>query len=199
MIRTVWIGALIALATTTSAHAATTLSWSFAGTNTGSGQLTYDDPTDVVTAFSGAYAGGSVALVSFTSDPNNPGAQIEPNGGGLYTYRAVPNTGGANYTFDGLFHQTYANRGYLVSTGTGANERVYVLNVDHNSDGADQFNFFSINPDGSYRQDFGTFATSTVTATGGVPEAATWTMMIAGFGVIGFSMRRRTTRTVAAA
>ncbi|WP_235976473.1 PEPxxWA-CTERM sorting domain-containing protein [Sandaracinobacteroides hominis] len=32
---------------------------------------------------------------------------------------------------------------------------------------------------------------------GGVPEAATWAMMIAGFGMVGFAMRRRATAALA--
>lgn len=185
---------IAAVATPSIASAATTVDWMFTGTNTGSGQITYDEATDLVTALSGTYAGGSLSLVSFLNrDPNNPGAEINDNGGGLYTYRGVPNTGGVNYTFDDKFTQTYNTSGYLASTGIGSDERVYVLNVDKN-DGVDQFNFFSINPDGSYRQDFGTFAT-TPAATGAVPEPASWAMMIFGMGAVGFAMRRRKVTT----
>ena len=53
---------------------------------------------------------------------------------------------------------------------------------------------------GLYAYNFGGFAGATYTvetaAVGGVPEAATWTMMIVGLGVVGYAMRRR--RTTAA-
>jgi hypothetical protein len=38
--------------------------------------------------------------------------------------------------------------------------------------------------------DFGTY-TLTIANTGAVPEPATWAMMIAGFGLVGFGLRRR--------
>ncbi|KQS04277.1 hypothetical protein ASG11_08445 [Sphingomonas sp. Leaf357] len=40
-------------------------------------------------------------------------------------------------------------------------------------------------------QDFGTYTLTIANATAAVPEPATWAMMIAGFGMVGFGMRRR--------
>ena len=51
------------------------------------------------------------------------------------------------------------------------------------------FNNGPSNVNGTVR-DFGSLAYS-ATFTGGVPEAATWAMMIAGFGMVGFAARRR--------
>ena len=39
---------------------------------------------------------------------------------------------------------------------------------------------------------------STSSNVGGIPEPTTWLMMVAGFGLVGVGMRRRTTNTVAA-
>ncbi|MEG3123201.1 FxDxF family PEP-CTERM protein [Sphingomonas sp. GB1N7] len=40
-------------------------------------------------------------------------------------------------------------------------------------------------------QDFGTYTLTIANAASAVPEPATWAMMIAGFGMVGFGMRRR--------
>ena len=44
----------------------------------------------------------------------------------------------------------------------------------------------------------GSTATGNLTATVSVPEPATWAMMIAGFGLVGVGLRRRSANTVAA-
>jgi hypothetical protein len=36
-----------------------------------------------------------------------------------------------------------------------------------------------------------TFATTEIPASGAVPEPATWAMMLIGFGLVGFAMRKR--------
>lgn len=42
-----------------------------------------------------------------------------------------------------------------------------------------------------FRMGMGSFTLDNITGTSSVPESATWTMMIAGFGLIGMSARRR--------
>ena len=178
------------------AQAATTINnWSFVGQqHSGSGTLSYDDATDQLITFNGSYNGQALSLVSFTSDPNNLNAQISYNAqSGLGTYRAVPNTGGANYDFDNKAHQTPTTNNFLVSTGTGANEIVYSLGYDQPSN----FFFFHIvtQPQYAYVQDNGTYTMSAVAATAPVPEPATWAMMTLGFGAMGFAMRRKNVST----
>lgn len=161
---------------------ATTVDWSFSGTNMGSGMMTYDSTTGLVSAFSGTYDGQTLAFVSLTADPNNSSAQVNYNGPELSTYQNVPNTGGANYTFDDLFPQTAASYAILASTGTGANEIVYEL--FYNGPSASDYMFFNIvtQPSYHYVEDAGTF-----TVSGAVPEPATWTMLGLGFAALGFA------------
>lgn len=60
----------------------------------------------------------------------------------------------------------------------------------------EDFNDTAVNPDGVWN---GTLTiTYEPTATPGIPEPATWGMMIAGFGLVGFTARRRRTTTVTA-
>jgi len=54
---------------------------------------------------------------------------------------------------------------------------------------AEWFDDFSGAPDGIW--DSGTLTVTYTPTTGGVPEPATWAMMIAGFGLVGSAMRRR--------
>jgi hypothetical protein len=165
-----------------SAQAQTTVNWNFTGTHTGSGQLTYDS-SNVVTALSGTYDGFALSLVTFTTDPNYAGANLNPGapGPGLSTYHGVPNTGGVDYIFDNLLPLT-AN-GIVVSSGTGIFEHVYDISLDGSTP-----DFFSVGPEGDYIHDHGTFTTSKIAA---VPEPATWAMMLGGFGVLGGALRRR--------
>jgi hypothetical protein len=88
--------------------------------------------------------------------------------------------------------------GLLVSTGTGAGQRFYDISLD--SPGASSVDFFSINPDGSYLFDNGTFAVRPVDLTAPVPEPSTWAMLILGFASIGFvAYRRKSKPTMMAA
>lgn len=57
----------------------------------------------------------------------------------------------------------------------------------------EDFNDSSVNPDGVWN---GTLTiTYEPTVTPGIPEPATWGLMIAGFGLVGFAARRRTVAT----
>jgi len=62
----------------------------------------------------------------------------------------------------------------------------------------DSFDDSSVAPDGLWTQGTLTF-TYTSTATPGVPEPATWAMLIGGFALVGASMRRRATTVAYAA
>jgi hypothetical protein len=160
---------------------ATVVDWTFTGTNSGSGQITYDQNTGVISALTGSYAGNTLTFIPLDSplvQQNNPTP-------GFSTYVNVPNWGpGDNYTFDDLFPQTVSTYGIMASTGTGANEIVYVIGEDSNGDV-----FFHVQASPySYVTDYGTFSTTVVA---GVPEPSTWAMMILGFAGIGFMAYRR--------
>jgi hypothetical protein len=159
--------------------AAAIVDWTFNGTNTGSGQITYDQNTGVISALTGSYAGNALTFIPLDSplvNQNSPSA-------GLSTYQNVPNTGSANYTFDDLFPQTVATYGILASTGTGTNEKVYIIGEDSNGSV-----FFHIVTDPyAYVNDYGQFSATVA----GTPEPSTWAMMILGFAGIGFMGYRR--------
>jgi PEP-CTERM motif len=148
--------------------------WSFNGTNTGSGSFTYDDTSGLVSSFTGSYNGNALTFW----DASTPPVQVS---GSNLVYHSVPNTNGADYIFDDLFPFTVG--GLLVSTGSGAGQRFYDISLDFA--GATNVDFFSINPDGSYLPDNGTFAVAAV------PEPSTWAMMLLGFAGLGFMAYRR--------
>lgn len=54
----------------------------------------------------------------------------------------------------------------------------------------------SLVPGQSYASENGSVLSVAPLATGAVPEPATWAMMLAGFGAVGFVMRRRQRQTV---
>ena len=78
--------------------------------------------------------------------------------------------------------------GVLLSVGAGANQVLYDLSLDN--PGSPPADLFSINKQGGYVVGDGVFAT-------GVPEPATWAMMLAGVGMIaaGLRMARRKVAT----
>lgn len=158
-----------------------TETWSFLGSpsgNMGSGSFTYNSSTGLVSSFTGTFIGQPLTFW----DASTPPVQANDPGPGLLTYHGVPNTGGADFIFDDLF--PIDTNGILVSTGSGASERFYDISLDF--PGATQVDFFSINPDGTYLFDNGTFTTSVV------PEPATWAIMaaFAALAVILRSSRR---------
>jgi hypothetical protein len=165
--------------------AATTLDWTFAGTNTGSGELIYDQSTGVISALTGTYDGQALTFIGL----NDPLVQSNSSTG-MSTYQNVPNTGGANYVFNDLYplQSNGAGGGILASTGTGASEVVYWLYGNGNS-----IEFFHIvtTPSYAYVDDYGTFS-ATVSA---VPEPSTWAMMLLGFAGIGFTAYRRKSKS----
>lgn len=169
---------ILALGFTSAANATIiTDSWSFNGTKAGSGSFTYDDTSGLVSSFAGNYNGNALTFWDGSKSP------VQVNGSDL-VYHGVPNTHGADYAFDDLF--PFTKGGLLVSTGSGAGQRFYDISLDFT--GATNVDFFSINPDGSYLPDNGTFAVAAV------PEPSTWAMMILGFAGVGFMAYRRKSR-----
>lgn len=157
-----------------------TENWSFLGTpsgNMGNGSLTYDSSTGLVSSFTGTFIG-----LPFTNwDASTPPVQANTPSPGLLTYHGVPNTGGADFIFDDLLPIDV--NGILVSTGSGASERFYDVSLDFL--GATQVDFFSINPNGSYVFDNGTFTTTPAS----VPEPATWVILLAAFAALAAVVR----------
>ena len=176
--------AILGLTFASAADAATvTDTWTFSdgGSNTGNGSFTYDSTTGLVSSFNGNYDGNALTFWDASTAP------IQINGSGQLVYHGVPNTSGADFIFDDLYPFTVG--GLLVSTGSGAGQRFYDISLD--SPGASSVDFFSINPDGSYLFDNGTFAVRPVDLTAPVPEPSTWAMLILGFASIGFVAYRR--------
>ena len=182
-IKLLMAGAALAAGVLVSAPAfAVTLDWTFTGVNTGSGQMTVG-ANDQVTAFDGTYDGQTL---TFYANPNFPGTfNLHPH---------TPNAGGADLIADDLYNPATGVdvNGILVSTGAGDAERVFDISLDN--PGAAQTDFFSVNPNGSFQLDNGTFST-----TAAVPEPATWAVMMVGFGGLGVAMRSRRKALVAAA
>jgi hypothetical protein len=166
---------------------ATVVDWTFNGTNNGSGQITYDPTTGLISALTGSYAGNTLTFIPLDSPlvlQNNPVA-------GVSLYQNAPNTNGGNLPFDDLFPQTVATYGIMATTGTGTNEIVYLIGEDSNGDV-----FFHVQASPySYVTDYGTFSTTVVA---GVPEPSTWAMMILGFCGLGFMAYRRKSNNGAA-
>jgi PEP-CTERM motif len=154
--------------------------WSFLGMpsgNMGSGSLTYDSSTGLVSSFTGTFIERPLTFW----DASTPPVQANDPSPGLLTYHGVPNTGGADFIFDDLLPIDI--NGILVSTGSGASERFYDISLD--SPGATQVDFFSINLNGSYVFDDGTFTTTPAS----VPEPATWVILLAAFAALAAVLR----------
>jgi hypothetical protein len=159
--------------------AAITDSWTFNGTHTGSGVLTYDATSGLVSAFSGAFDGEALTFW----DASTPPVISDRPASGQMTYHGVPNTGGVDYIFDDLFPLTV--NGILVSTGAGASQAFFDISLD--SPGATLVDFFSVTASGVYVSDNGTFTIGTVTASAAapadpVPEPGTWAVMLLAIG-----------------
>jgi hypothetical protein len=147
---------------------ATTYDWSFTDQNgaaAGKGTLDMTDNV-VVTKMTGTLYGSAINFypnkpVAWTSAPR--GVTLDSNDPvpGETTAQNVPNTTGANYSYDDIYNfengVTYVG-GILISTGSGSTLRVYVITRDNsNYDITTPTDFFSINKDGSYSSNNGTF------------------------------------------
>jgi hypothetical protein len=171
------IGAALAVASVLAAvpanAAATVYNWSFtdqSSTVVGSGTLEMTDNI-VVTSMKGNLYGQKI---QFYPNKPKPWTSPIPNGLNIQTSNpvpgesqvvGVPNTTGANVGYDDIYDfnngVTYVG-GLLITTGKGKTLRCYFITRDSQTyDLSTPTDFFSINPDGSYSSNNGTF---TVTA-----------------------------------
>jgi hypothetical protein len=134
----------------------------------------------------------------YTVDPNGMIVDAPPVGSGSYTYFAgqvggPPAVGGTEYTsccspVDGAAYGAMIGQwtgGAWFVIGSGA-----TLTSPANGD-----NLLLWVNDTNYVDNLGGF---TASISSGVPEPATWAMLILGFGVLGLAARRRRLSTVAA-
>jgi PEP-CTERM motif len=129
--------------------------------------------------------GVSPAGNSLLSQPNNQGPLamfLAGNVANSITYTAGSASGGS-YTVFGYDVAGNLTGSTLVNAGSGYN--VFTVNGIGNFAGL----LFGANDDPAGLR-FMNFSYDTV-ASGAVPEPATWAMMIFGFGIVGFAMRRR--------
>jgi hypothetical protein len=187
--------AALALCTSTGfvASASATIvtdAWTFSGAdlgNLGSGSITYDTSSGLVSDLTGSLNGNAITFISL-NDPI-PGINQNAPGPGFSTYHGVPNSGGADFTYDDLYPQTLTSAAILFSTGSGAAETVYEIEVGPNPG----YNLRYFTPQQDLVLDYGAFTVSAV------PEPATWAMMILGFAGIGaMTYRRRKSAMLAA-
>lgn len=164
------LGAVLALGSFVAMSAnAATYNWTFTDQNgqaAGSGKLETSDNI-VVTGMSGTLYGKKITFY-----PNKPQAWTTPIPNGLRIdvntpvpgqslNQNVPNTTGANVAYDDIYDfangVTYVG-GIMISTGSGATLRVYFITRDNQTyDINTPTDFFSINSDGSYASNNGTF------------------------------------------
>jgi hypothetical protein len=175
------IGVSVCLAAPASA-AVITDSWTFSGAdlgNSGSGLITYDTSTGLVSDLTGSLNGNGITFISL----NDPIPGINPNAPspGFSTYHGVPNSGGADFIYDDLYPQTMSSAAILFSTGSGLTETVYEIEVGPNP--GYNLRYFASPNDLVY--DYGAFTVSAV------PEPSTWAMMILGFFGVGFMAYRK--------
>ncbi len=167
------------------------LNWTFTDANgvVGSGAMRVNTQTGVVLSMSGTYEGKNIIFSSVTDNKsgiiNGYHYSYHPNDpAGYNTLQGVPNTTGANYTYDDIYNTTLNPgtgvdpAGILVSTGAGKTKTYYDISLDYS--GASQVDFFSIANDGqgTYVEDEGTFSTSPV----GSAAASAFTQAAAAFG-----------------
>lgn len=191
--------------TASAANAATTMSFSVGGASP-SGGFTVVDP---FTTLLGLVTTGTVQIKTPPSDSSGaPPANSSPAGtsylsvltGGFATYTfASPVTG---FQFDWGSVDTYntltmtGSFGTMtVIPGTTPNPSFPSTNGNQGFTGSGLFTALG-NGDTFTSITFGSSANSfevdNLATTSAVPETATWAMMLAGFGIIGFGLRRRT-------
>lgn len=154
------------LALFTTSASATTYVFGFAGTGqAATGTLTTDD----VTIASRGYTAQTITGIT-----------------GTYNGSAITGLMAGLFGADNLYYLTGPSfvDGSGVGFRTAAGNQVNLFYQDS----APSYRVNTLNPFGS------TFVTATSSrATAPVPEPATWAMMMAGFGVVGFAMRGRRT------
>lgn len=152
------------------------------GVNTGTAPVTYYTNTlNAGTLFiqPGPATTGDDAIVTFT-------AQFT----GVYTISALLSRIDTTSNGDGVTLSAFGTglpitTYYLANTVGNAATYNNVVNLQQ----GDVFSF-GVNNAGTYFYD-GTGISGTITGVSAVPEAATWAMMLAGFAMIGFAVRRR--------
>ncbi len=154
------------------ADAGTKYNWTFTdqnGTAAGSGTLEMLDNI-IVTDMTGTLYGKKITFyqnrskASSSPPKNGLNIQLDNPVPGESQVVAVPNTTGANYGFDDIYDfnngVTYYG-GLLISTGSGSTLRVYIITRDsQNYDITTPTDFFSIDPNGTYEPNNGTFTVS---------------------------------------
>lgn len=104
-------------------------------------------------------------------------------------------------SFEWLFG-TFTPTGGNAPAGTysffnaGAFIQIYNPGADLNDPGDDQFDSITLAQTCPGQNIACAFTREVLAAPGGVPEPAAWAMMLAGFGLVGSAMRRRSTMTV---
>ena len=180
------LGAVTSFATSGSA-AVVTDAWTFSGGadlgNSGSGFITYDTSTGLVSDLTGSLNGNAITFISL----NDPLVNQNAPGSGFSTYHGVPNSGGADFIFDDLYPQTATSAAILFSTGLGSTETVYEIEVGPNPG----YNLRYFTSPQNLVYDYGAFTVSAVPEVAAVPEPSTWAMMILGFTGVGFMAYRR--------
>ena len=191
MRKSVLVAALVAGILGTAASA-TTFLFSFGGglgLNGASGSLeatangngTFTATSGTILGFGSSYAGGTAgATGTLIANPSAPGHVTSPGGGWVYDDQIFPNPANPLITNYGLFF----------SVGS------YEVNIFSNGPGPGTYSLQSGGNGALSNEARGDFALTQVA--GAVPEAATWAMMVAGFGLVGVSARRRARITVAA-
>lgn len=165
------------------------LDWTFTDANgvQGSGVMRVNTQSGVVLSMSGTYEGKSIIFSSVTDNKsgkiNGYSYSYHPDDpAGYNTLQGVPNTTGANYTYDDIYSTTLNPgtgvdySGILVSTGAGKTKTYYDISLDY--PGASAVDFFSETPTGGYVEDEGTFSTSPVSSA----AASSFSQAAAAFG-----------------
>ncbi len=169
-LRTALFAAILTFASVAAANAATKYNWSFTDQNgqpAGSGTLEMSFNI-IATKMTGTLYGQKI---TFYQNKEKDWRGPIPNGVNIHcnnpvpgesTLQNVPNTTGANYTYDDIYNfengVTYVG-GILISTGKGPTLKFYIIGRDNsNYDINTKTNFFSILPDGSYVSNDGVFA-----------------------------------------
>lgn len=148
---------------------------------TANGNGTFTATSGTITGFGPAYADGTAgAMGALIANPNAPGNATSPLGSFFYDNQLAPNPA----------NPTITNAGLLFSVGG------YEVNIYSNGPGPGTYSLLSYG-NGAYTPEArGDFALTQVG--GAVAEPAMWMMMVAGFGLVGVSVRSRSRTTVAA-
>lgn len=152
----------------------------------------------VFTFTQGGYADGATAFGSFVGTDLDANGQISSFAGEVsdfsVTFSGGTEVGPFSLGFGDLFGLVYSLDGILGDDTIGDIEGVLAENFD---------NGFAVGPGPFVLCDgvaecgvvsdftFSDFTTEGLTVTAGIPEPASWALMIGGFGMIGAALRRR--------